>query len=453
MNNLLWSEKEIEVSKNGFLFIVDPDVSLPNNEEQPLLLRTSADLLEALYPSCSIQDIFLRPGFESNEICDDFEDDTETRSNDTTVDELKSIPPFDNKDKKEDDLVDEKAGRQSIDTKYTMYQNLNLVESLSNRIHTALQDIRNFRHRRNGSGLYSTGGNENARSLQSQQKHPLGVKSDTYGLSERQSENESYKIDQVGKTERNEVRVPADGVRNASDSVQIQDEAIIIKLTRTINSVRALFPHLLPILNHPRRSDKNLMIGKIRYKTKRNGPMCWLLGTESFSSCTLKQSFLAQDDAKHILEAFISIELASEISKDPKGSPSFWPTSWIKHVVKRSNPALISPLKVLAHRTNGSEESIQMMARRYNSRMCSFDDTATQSLDQQYKRAVRKIHQRLSNVLTSRFQGARVSSRITFLYHCPVLNFRLSDKIQCEQHLTVKHLRELFVESISWQRI
>ena len=403
MNNSLWSEEEIEVSKNGFLFIVDPKVSLPN-EEQPLLLHTTVSLLEVLYPSSSVQDIFLRRGFES----DDFQGDTVTRGiYSLSVDERQSTSLVDKEHEEEDDLVDRTAGRP-ISTKYEKYQSLNLVESLSDRIHSALQDIRNFRHRTNRSGSDSIGGNEKVRLLQNQQRYLLGGKPDAKGeVFERQNENEKYKMDQGGKETKSDVRVPVDSVRNDVNCVQIEDEDIIIKLTRTVNSVRALFPHLLPIFNHPNRSDKNLTIGKIRYKTKRNGPMCWLLGTESFSSCTLKQFFLAQDSAKHILEGFINIELASEIVKDPKGSPSFWPTSWIKSVVERSNPALISPLKVLINRTSANEESIRLVARHYDKIIG--DETATQSFNQQYKRAVRKIHQRLSNVLTSRFQGARVS--------------------------------------------
>mmetsp|Transcript_10381 Transcript_10381/g.25119 ORF Transcript_10381/g.25119 Transcript_10381/m.25119 type:complete len:822 (-) Transcript_10381:2015-4480(-) len=411
MNTLLWSENEIEVSKNGFLLIVDPKLSLPN-EEQPLLLHTSAVLLKTLYPSREIEEILLRPGFESNEVCDDCLDDAVTRSNSnrsftSSVDKLKSIPPVDNKNKKEDDVVnDTDAGRPSISRKYEMYQNLNLVESLSNRIHTALQDIRYFRHRSDGNGSCSTGVDEianAAKTLQNRQECPPGTKSDRDGEAvEMPSANKN-----AGKIE---VPVPAGGVKNNNlEFVQMQDEATIVKLTRTINSIRALFPHLLPILNHHRISDKNLRIGKMRYKTKRNAPMCWLLGTESFSSCTQKQTDLALDDIRNVLEAFIDIELASEVSKDPKGSPSFWPTSWIKHVFERSNPALISPLKVLGNRISASEEGIRMMARQCDTIICVCDETATQSLDQHYKRAVRKIHQRLSNVLTSRFQGARLS--------------------------------------------
>lgn len=399
MENLLWSEEEIKVSSDGFLFIVDPKATFLN-EEQPLLLHTTLVLLQELYPSREIQAIFSRPGFESEDISEDCaEDGTLPKSDSTSVEEPKSIPQADEKDKIHSDPPEVKSEKATIRAEYKKYQRLDRVENLSNRIHSALQDIRNFRHRIHGARSDPTRENEKIKALQFQQEHLLRVNSEMNG------EN----IDQGERDSKNEVGTPEDGGRNDPDNIQFEDESITVKLARTINSIRALFPHLLPILNHPRRNDKNLVIGKTRYKTKRSGPMCWLLGTESFSSCTLKQVIAAQDDTKHILEAFIDIELASEISKDFKGSPLYWSTSWIEHVVKRSNPAVPSPMKVLAAKSDKSEADIRHAACSCDIIISARENASTQGLDQQYKRAVRKIHQRLSNVLTSRFHGARVS--------------------------------------------
>jgi hypothetical protein len=409
MDNLLWSEEEIKVSADGFLLIVNPEAYLLN-EEQPLLLHTTVGLLQALYPSLGIHEIFLRSGFESEEVFKDCLDGTVTRSESTSVEEPKSIPLTDKKQETDNGHSDVKAGKASPPAKYKIYQKLDRVENLSNRINSTLQDIRNFRNRVNGSRSDSTRENEKITALRFQHIHPLQTNSEINGGNSKiGNQNETYRRDQGEQKSKSEACAPADGDRDDTDNVRFEEESIIIKLTRTINSIRALFPHLLPILNHLRRNDKNLVVGKIRYKTKRNGPMCWLLGTESFSSCTLKQIVAAQDDAKEILEAFIDIELASEISKDPEGSPSYWATSWINHILKRSNPTLLSPMKVLATKSGTSEEDIAHTARKCDTIICARDKASTQGFDQHYKRAVRKIHQRLSNVLTSRFQGARVS--------------------------------------------
>jgi hypothetical protein len=408
MDAMLWSEEEIKVSADGFLLVVNPEAYLLN-EEQPLLLHTTVGLLQALYPALGIHEIFLRSGFESEEVFEDGLDGTVTRSESTSVEGPKPVPLTDKKQETDNGYSDVKAGKASPPSKYKIYQTLDRVENLSNQINSTLQDIRNFRHRVNGSRSDSTRENQKIRSLQFQHKDSLRTNSKINGdNAEIGNQNTTYnRRDQGEQKSKSEACAPADGGRDDAENVRFEEESITIKLARTFNSIRALFPHLLPILNHPRRNDKNLVIGKIRYKTKRNGPMCWLLGTESFSSCTLKQIIAAQDDAKDILEAFIDIELASEISKDPEGSPSYWATSWVNHILKRSNPTLLSPMKVLATKRGTSEEDIAQTARKCDTIISALDEASTQGID--YKRAVRKIHQRLSNVLTSRFQGARVS--------------------------------------------
>ena len=138
--------------------------------------------------------------------------------------------------------------------------------------------------------------------------------------------------------------------------------------------------------------------------------MCWLIGSMSFSTATQKQSAIIQDDARRILEALIDTELALEISGDPKGgSPLFWSNLWIKHLVKRSNPSLPSPLTVLLTRCGKAKKAIEITARNCDANIYSRQQTSGQETHQQYQQAVKRIHQRLSNVLTSRFHGSRVS--------------------------------------------
>ena len=411
MENLLWSEKEIKVSHDGFLLVVDPK-AYSLDEEQPLLLHTTCVLLRELYPSREIPEIFLRSGFESEEkvSSEDSVDGSATRSDSALGVETKPISPANEKETIKIENPDVKGGRV-IPAEYEQYQGLDRIENIPNRIHSALQDIRNFRHRVGGCRSDFSRGSGKIRALQLQQDHLLGSNSETNDENPQVgNQNGANRLDQGEQNPNGEESIPGDGVANGADN----EEPIVIKLARTINSIRALFPHLLPILNHKRRNDKKLVIGKIRYKTKRNGAMCWLLGTESYSVSTLKRLTIAQDDTRHILETFIDIELAAEISKDPMGAPSYWSTSWIEHIVKRSNPALPSPLKILADKSGISEALIESTALSCDTIIAAREKSSTEGLDQQYKKAVRKIHQRLSNVLTSRFHGARVSICMLF---------------------------------------
>ena len=412
MDNLLWSEEDIRVSPDGFLLIVDPN-AYSLSEEQPLLLHTTSALLRELYPSREIPDVILRSGFESEEI---------STQSEGCVDD--SISPADENQKRENDV---KVGK-TIPAEYKPYQGLDRVENLPNWIHSALSDIRNFRHRVVGCRSSSSRGSKRIRALQIQQNHIIRSNSDTNcENSETGGQNVVNKLDQREQKQTSEECVSGDGGENDANDARLEEEPVVIKLARTINSIRALFPHLLPILNHRRRNDKNLVIGKIRYKTRRNGSMCWLLGTESYSSCTLKQVTSAQDATREILETFIDIEPAAEISMDPEGSPAYWSSLWIEHIVKRSNPALPSPLMVLATNSSISEECIENTALFCNEIIAAREKASTEGLDQQYKKAVRKIHQRLSNVLMSRFHGARVSICILFVgLHVSCLNQFLS---------------------------
>jgi hypothetical protein len=407
-NNLLWSEDDVEVSEDGFLLIKHSKEEKLDEEDQPLLLHTTDRLLRALYPSLSMGEIFQHSGYS----------DEEATTSQTLDDEKRSIQSSDDKEKHENSQLDGDGGdnddddqkrgiqpsydtekkekikldgndgddhddqkKKPIPIEYRSYQNLVREENLSNTIISALLDIRNFRHRINKSQSYTSSEEIKVRALHHQQQRLLQVKNGP-GIS---------------------------NVYNETDATT--EESITIKLVRTTNSIRALFPHLLPILNHVRRNDKDLVIGKVRYKTKRNGAMCWLLGTMSFSTTTCKQCIAAYNDVTRILESFIDTRVAKEISKDSKGSPTFWTSLWIQHIIKRSKPSLPSPLKIIYVSSGRSEKEIEQMAHICDTKIHSLKEATGQGIDQQYQKAVTKIHNRLSNVLTSRFQGARVSKR------------------------------------------
>eukprot|EP00532_Pseudo-nitzschia_australis_P011780 CAMPEP_0168218062 /NCGR_PEP_ID=MMETSP0140_2-20121125/7646_1 /TAXON_ID=44445 /ORGANISM="Pseudo-nitzschia australis, Strain 10249 10 AB" /LENGTH=608 /DNA_ID=CAMNT_0008145991 /DNA_START=194 /DNA_END=2017 /DNA_ORIENTATION=+ len=455
MDDFLWPREDIiEVSADGFLLIKKSSgaarLLLDEDEKQPILLHTTTALLRSLYPSLGAREIFLRSGYQHehevegttltrDEECQCLGDDTlqKTESGTFFADadadgaETESTPlvpipihdkQIENANEKSKDgetviatALEAKQKQQlssMIPAEYQSYQKLKRIENLPNEINLALQDIRTFRHRIVGGGSRSAaddpyGGSVKVRALEHQQQRLLQRHSRIPGGSVSGSKEDADTTIHKASLSSSNALDDDDAKKPGSDGTE---SIIAIKMARTINSIRALFPHLLPILYHSRRNDKNLVIGKIRYKTRRNGPMCWLLGTEAFGSSSCKQNLAAREDVKRILEAFVGFETASRISKDSKGAPSFWPSLWIKHLAKRSNPDLLSPILVLAIKSGTSEKDIESIARDCDVTINARDQaTGAQGVDQQYQKAVRKIHHRLSNVLTSRFPGARLS--------------------------------------------
>lgn len=394
-NNLLWSEEDIDVSKDGFLLFKHSKEENLDDEDQPLLLHSSTRVLRSLYPSLSMDEIFQHSGYSDEMICSDLVDeiamkcqivDDEKRTIQLTVNEENVNRQLD--DDNEDDANNEIKTKASIPIEYRSYQNLVRTEHLADLIQSALKDTINFRHRSNKNCSYTSNEEVKIRALKYQQQRLL-------------QENLEYNNTTFHQDDNGD---------------RFEEESTAIKLVRTINSIRALFPHLLPILNHPRQNDKHLVIGKTRYKTKRKGTkMCWLLGTTSFSTTTYKMNIAASEDAKRILGSFIDAKLAKTICKDQKGSPTFWPRAWIEHIIKRSNPPLPSPLEILLVSCGKSEKEIGQRAHICDTNIYARQQAVGQGMDQQYQKSVSKIHRRLSDVLTSKIYGARVSSHDVML--------------------------------------
>ena len=379
--NFLWSDEDVEISKDGFLFYRQSRDNLDsttttssltkttkannidinnnnNNEKQPFLLFTTARLLQLLYPPLDMDRIYQHVGF-----FDDEENDIKPTKG---FDETKNMIKYQlNNDKEEqDDLNGDSSNnnnksnndddddddgdkiKTSIPTKYRRYQSLGRQDNLANWIRSSLNDIINFRHR---------------------------------------------------------IHIKARNIE--------EEENITMKLVRTINSIRALFPHLLPMLNHPRRDDKNLVIGNVRCKTTKKKSSCWLLGTMSFNTTTRKFIISATNEVQIILKSFVESGLAEKICTDKTGSPEFWKNSWIDRIVQRSNPSLQSPMTILSGTCRKTEEEIRQKAQIYDEHITHVYQQAMGGVNmgQQYQRAVFQIQRRLSNVLASRFYGARVS--------------------------------------------
>ncbi|KAG7346651.1 Cid1 family poly A polymerase [Nitzschia inconspicua] len=388
----LWPQSEVEASPDGYLRIKNFNDA---EERQPLLLQSTTRLLRSIYPKLDMGDILKRPGFQEEP------QTTEkllTKKGNGDVEE--SIAEATSNLSIEQKEEEEGANHGSkIPAEYQCYQDLVRIENISNRINTALRDIQTFRHREGPKRPRQPRGDLKVKALEKQQQRLM------------QMRTESNVTSDIDKSDEDGDDLDVEDAPEMEDEDSIEaDESQTLRLVRTLNSVRALYPHLLPILNHPRRNDKNLVIRKTHYKTRKKGTMCWLIGTVGFDTTTTKAVKTAHSDAKSILEGFIDVLLAGKIVGDIKGSPDFWETSWLVELEERCNPIIVNPIELLSTKLNKSSDEVVNLTRD----LLEQDDHvhpggASSEIDQSYQKAVSKLQRRLSNLLTGRFRGARLS--------------------------------------------
>ena len=418
----LWSDKEIEVQEDGYLVFRSEAASakmlLKNNSvvEQPLLLNSVQAFLKELYPMQSLAEILVvspEPLSEQEE-----KEDTPTEGAVTAMIELTTTaiettevdndkggqpsaidhfyvddatfpPPSDQiaspmamasagarTTNPETESINEgnmnKQGRQGKSsaskdeeamepTNYqNVYQHLQRTNNLANRIPPMIMDIQSFRDR------------------------PIKQK----------------KVKGKGKASRRKTKVRAS-----------HDEPHSVRLVRTLNSIRAVYPHLLQIFNHKRRNDLNLKIGSADRKGEKQD-FCWVLGTHVFDTASTKVIVNAHKDATLILEGLISVDLAKQISRDHMGgSIDFWTKSWIPQVQARAMPSFEDPLTMLTSYPDASNREAILRNMKVCDDQLHIDSTDVhdEELQAQYNGAVKKVHETISEVLKKRYPKSRIS--------------------------------------------
>jgi hypothetical protein len=414
----LWPENEVEACPDGFLRIKNwNSKSNMEEEKQPLLLKSTRRLLCGIYPKLALDEIILRPGFkqEPDRVV---ETATEAAKNNDVVDDDDDQALADamsqlSLDSNEDDAVPETTNNENNTipaAKYQSYQELVRIENIGTWISLALRDIQMFRHRQEGGGSsrpprQQRRANMKVRALEMQQQRLMQKMRSESNASSNDTDDKNGEEEEDG----HDIKQELDDEEDEGDG----DESQTLRMVRTLNSIRALYPHLLPMLNHPRRNDRNLVIRKTSYKAKKKGAMCWLIGTVAFDTSTAKATQTAHSDAKTILEGFIDVLLAEQIVNDVKGSPDFWTTSWLTELEARCNPAIYNPIELLSTKLNKSHIEVISMTRNLDQGHHGHPGGASPEMDQKYhkavSKAVSKLQQRLSNILTSRFHGARLS--------------------------------------------
>ncbi len=468
----LWSEEEVKVSEEGFLILKKNMALLTPSlqEQQPLLLHSAERFLKELYPSRRISDILsIEPEplslqeqeatseqghCDDNDAIDEPSNDGETMDIDcmdidsvqSTSEEIESEPvPAQETKQMESSEINKPQGRNKTKIKRTesetqaasavdttthqqVYHKLKRCNNMGNRILQLIMDIQSFRHRpikRDKDADRLSRDQAKVRALEKQQKHILrGKITSSPGMDTATTEDDGTtkgrKEKCVGDKDRkngNDDDTDADGDADNNNNNDDDDDQLtpsepnIVRLVRTINSVRAVFPHLLQILNHKRRNDRSLKIRSVEWSSKRRG-FCWILGSQVFDTTSSKVLIHAHKDCTFILDSYISAELAQRICNDPMGgSKDFWSKSWIPELQTRSNPTIQDPLAILtAYADAPIRDSIVKKTLECDERL-QLDSTISnvQEIHSKYEVAVKKLHQTISKLLKDRFPDARVS--------------------------------------------
>ena len=405
----LWSDDQVEEREDGYLILKD---GFDPPMEQPLLLHSAEIFLKNLYPDLSREAIlacFPVPLSES-------ESSTEEDLTTGLVSEEKSSDDMEVDNSDDDDGGnDERSHEANTEIKpkgltgksknkgskevlkyQQVYQSLQRCENLSTRIQNLVSDLKSFKHRPIKQGKdagRSSREKIKVRALELQQQKLLQkqstIDSGTDALLEMDPENDQQNND-----------------ADVSD-----EESHIVRLVRGINSIRAIYMHIFQIFNHKRRNDKLLTIGDGKWQSKKRG-FCWILGSQVYDWSSSKLIIGAYKDCSLILESFISVEAAKTICRDPfGGSPTFWSKSWIQEVKTRATPIILDPLTILTSFPNAPDrEAIQQRCT-----MCEeflhleSTDANAEQIQAQYDAAVRKLHQKISELLKERFPEARIS--------------------------------------------
>jgi hypothetical protein len=427
----LWSDDEVDERDDGYLILKK---GLSPDRVQPLLLHSSEVFLKLLYPKMSTAAIlayFPSPlseteteettdaprSLRSSSSRNDNNEHTLKEPNgvdDMEVDSIQDDHEYEN------DAQEETSESPQKDTSTTtknheipkyqqVYQSLKRCDALNNRIQPLISDLGSFKHRpikRNKEAGPSSRDAIKVRALEMQQQQ----------LRKKQST-----VDSGGTTQQQDTAPPAVAPENDDPVGKDQDGVVddeptrqtqLVRLVRTINSIRATYMHLFQIFNHKRRNDNLLRIGDYKWKASKRGGFCWILGSKVFDSSSSKLLIGAYKDCSLILESFISVDTAKSICHDPLGgNAEFWSKSWIKEVKARASPTILDPFTILTSFPNAPDrETLKSRSlecdKHLNLKSNSVDIEQTQA---QYDAAVRKLHQKISDLLKERFPEARVS--------------------------------------------
>lgn len=172
-----------------------------------------------------------------------------------------------------------------------------------------------------------------------------------------------------------------------------------LRVVKTMNSIRLVYPLLVRLLTHESRSDMQLTIGKCSISTDRSKGKQWMLGEYVFDYCSNKNFYQIRDLMTFVLEAILPTDEVNDVMSSSVEWKTLMPRSIFKFNIPESVP---SPLQLLAL----NEEQLTK-ARDQDAMLKLYFQNETSQGDE-FASAVRRLKKRLDSVLTGRFRGCRL---------------------------------------------
>lgn len=391
-----WAEDEIDQNEHGYFLLKRINKDDEGDKDQKpgdvLLLNSTEVVLKLLNPGKDMNSILVEDGRKDMTSCDG--------------DGMESSP-VDSKEEKDDDEPQTHEPTESpppSEEDYESYQSLQRVLDLSSRIQAAIHDIQQCKNKvkpNNGTGNDSkqnNGDEAQAECLDQQDSDMDDDADESSEASQEETMNQNRTLDEEEDDEED-------------DDKTHEKETEMVRMVRTLNSIRALFPHLIPILNHPKKSDKKLKIKGVAYKKRRRRAMCWILGKYAFDTTSLHWSKITHRDIILVLKGYIPPILAEMVSSDPLGPLEFWQKQWIPELKKRMTPKIARPLDVLLESNASNEEESSSILK--NAQKCDQDlftteiDKTTFETRRKYRQCIDNLRDHLLRSLKKRFPKAR----------------------------------------------
>ena len=210
----------------------------------------------------------------------------------------------------------------------------------------------------------------------------------------RQKMNGELQLEEATSISSNEVQVQM--------QVQVDYSIATLRVVKTMNSIRLIYPILIKLLTHECCKDKKLTIGKqsIVGKDSKNNKQ-WMLGDYVFDIGTNKNVATIRTIMSHVLRALLSRE---EIANVLEGTVE-WKTLVSQLTAKSQIPDSVpNPLQLLQ-----LNDDLLNRAQHHDAALMQYihEGGQNQSHDS-FSQAVGNLKRKLDTVLGGRFQGSRL---------------------------------------------
>ncbi len=407
-----WMDGLVQVQEDGYLKLTIHNDSDDANINNLTLLNSTENLLRILNPAQTPVVVTsdppdLRPTESPNEVSGQIGNEIRTKTESEEALKLSE---------QEDD-----------DSSYNHFVR---IQNLMNSMQAALEDIQRMKQREpkvdKKKGRWSRDV-QRIRSLEHRQSRLQEQLSDQQNQQEQATLSEQRRSEKLLSEDQDDIGIDIDdsNVEDNKSPQALHDP--LIRWVLTLNSIRALFPTILPILNHERRNDVKLKICSYKLAVSAQGShvvskQCWLIGQHVFDVTSQKLCKKLHQDMCGILESFLrDPQVVSEVmaskAVDDRIQSTFWTTQWLEWVSREMTiRPVVHPLRGLAEHSTFSFQSMSEFAQQCDQEfitaplaLMGHQQGGSSDVQERYLAAISTLHTKLNELLTSRFRGARLS--------------------------------------------